>query len=1262
MLIDRKRSGSRHCFIFLTFIAMGFGVCLSLFLGSGSAVVEAVHPDTLVSEYHVSGDWGYGLDSDGNAVITDYYGNDDEIVLDDQIDGHTIIALGRSRNGRLFQNYQTLKKITLPDTIISLDHAFVDCDQLSEIILPNHLKEIGDYSFFECSALVTIDLPATVEVIGEKAFSRCGLPAINLPQSLKAIKKEAFAESSLENIVLPKGLEKLDSSAFRDCHNGNGNARIPVQIEEGNPNFYVEEGVLYDCDKKEVILALNGNMSKLELEEGIQRINPYAFERCCFLQVVSLPDTLEYIGEEAFSGLYDLQNFTIPKGVTEIGEEILRFSTITKLDIKASIKDLKNICRGCHNLEQVSLPEGLETVSGFSECSSLMHISLPDSVKTIEKGAFWNSGLRSITIPAGTNCIEETALSSYHLTEITVEQGNSFFYTKPDGLYNREGVLLVATAQSGEVQISENCRRIGALAFRGRNQIQKVRIPDSVKEIGQDAFCECEGLTSVEIGKQLEKIELGAFAGLLSNIREITWEDGVCYLGSYAISYHQPESFSGVLSLREGCTLIADHCFENIDSLEYLFLPDSLQYIGDYAFSCDYALKEIIGGKDLAAIGEGAFWNSGKLERLYLRGEKIKIGKYAFDCSNVSELMVDAQEVELSKHCFYAVQECRTIVLPNLNIPVRQVFSISFYASMAKLLLTNMSAESLKEQGDLFDGCHDMCLYLPFSDNELKDQFSKRGVSVFNRDKWQLCRFMVYGAMKQLSILSRGEPISSPVIKGNVYNVTPCGPKLSNIQWDLNEDGIPDELPSRANTDIKAEALYQISELPHKQHNWQVKEILQKQTCIQPGNVLYYCSGCGEEKEESLEALGHSFSGDWIIDQEATCTEMGTKSHHCIREGCTERDDITQIPMAAHIWDAGVITIQPQIGVAGEKVFTCSICKSHRKEEIAALPVESTIPQETPTPTESAVPQETPMPTESAVPQETLTPTESAVPLETPPPTETASSASPSPTGTPVPTPTLDPTELEPTVFPAVSASPQNSPLPSVQQPTSASAGTGSGAVPSQVTTETPASTTNTKPPNLSTPAPLRLSGLKATTDHYTKVKLTWNSIPGTSYQIYRSTSRNSGYKQIKKKTTKTRYQDTSVKSGKTYYYQVKAVKTAGGKQIVQAESQTLRIKIRSLARPVVRIQRRQTGSIRYLLVQVKKYQGKYMEIYYKDSKWSAYRKIKLYENRIKKQKQAFRIQCMSTGKNLYLRMRTYTRKKGKKIYSSYTKEKRIKV
>lgn len=1198
MLIDRKRSGSRHFFIFWMLIALGVGVCLSLFLESGSAVVEAVDPDTLASEYHISGDWGYGLDHDGNAVITDYYGNDDEIVLDDQIDGHTIVGLGRSRSGWVFQNYQTLKKITLPDTIVSLDCAFYGCCQLAEITLPNHLKVIGDYSFFECSALVTIDLPSTVEVIGDNAFRGCRFGTLHLPESLKSIGREAFAYSILKYILLPKGLENVDSSAFHGCYTGNGNERVVIQMKKGNPNFQVEKGVLYDSDKKEAIMLLDPNISKLELEDGIQRIAPYAFEGCCFLESVTLPNTLEYIGDSAFSRSYRLQSITIPQGVTEIGEEILFASSITKLEIRATIKDLKNICWGCDDLEQVSLPEGLETVSGFSSCSSLLHISLPDSVKTIERGAFWASGLRSITIPAGTTCIEETALSAYHLTEITVEQGNSFFYTKSDGLYNREGVLLVTTAQDGEVQISEDCNRIGALAFRGRDQIQKVRIPDSVKEIGQDAFCECEGLISVEIGNQLEKIEFGAFAGLLSNIQELAWEDGICYLNSYAISYDQPESFSGVLSLREGCTLVADRCFENIDSLEYLFLPDSLQYIGEGAFSGNYALKEIIGGKTLAVIGESAFGNSGKLERLYLRGERIKIGKYAFDCTNVSELMVDAQEVELSEHCFYAVKECRTIVLPNLNIPVRQVFSDAFYAHMAQLLVTNMSAESLKEQENLFDGCHDMCLYLPFSDNELKDQFSKRGVNVFNRDQWQFCRFMVYGAMKQLSILSKGTPVSPPIVKGNVYAVTPCGPVLSNVQWDLDEDGIPDELPSRANQDIKAEALYQISESLHKQHDWQVKEIRQEQTCTQSGIALYYCSGCGEEKEKLLEALGHSFSKDWTIDQEATCTEMGSKSHHCIREGCTERKDITQIPMVSHIWDEGIITIQPQTGVVGERTFTCSVCGSQRKEGIAALPVESTVPPDAPIPTESVKPSDTPMPTESMIPSKTPIPTNSALSSELP-------------------------------------ASAANG-----EALSSKSAANISG----------------------KTAVVRSLPSLKASTDHYTTVTLTWKSVPGTSYQIYRSTFRSTGYQQIQKGLTKTHYQDTSVKSGKSYYYRVRAVKTEGDRQTVQAESQTKQIKIRALARPVVFIRKKQAGGIRYLFIKIKKYQGKQIEIYYKDARSSSYRKIKLYENLIRKQKGIFRIQCLSGKRKLYLKVRTYQKKKGKKIYSLYTRAKKIKI
>ncbi len=1181
--MERQGRNQRCHQIVGAMIAVGIGVLLSLFLENGSAVVEAVNPDKLVSE-HISGDWGYGLDDDGNAVIIDYYGDKDEIVLGDQIDGHTIVGLGRSHSGYVFRNYQKLKKIILPDTIVSLDHAFFGCDQLSEVILPNYLKAIGDYTFFECGSLVTIDLPSTVEIIGDSAFSRCySLGTISLPQSLKSIGREAFADSFLQNILLPKGLEKIDSTAFYGCYHND--EIIIIQMEEGNSNFHVEKGILYDCDKKEVIMALDRSMLSAELDLGVQRINSCAFRECRLLKSVTLPDTLEYIGDEAFSRLRNLQSFAIPPGVTEIGEGILSDSSITKLEIKASIKDLKNICHGCRSLEQVFLPEGVETVSGFSGCSSLIHISLPDSVKTIEECAFWDSGLKSITIPAGTTCIEETALSAPGLTEIAVEEGNSLFYTRPDGLYNKEHVLLVTSIQNGEVCISEDCCRIGALAFPERDQIQRVWIPDSVKEIGQDAFTGCKSLASVKIGKQLEKIELGAFAEVKSNIQEAVWEDGVCYLNSYAISYDQPKSFSGVLSLREGCTLIADCCFEKIDSLEYLLLPDSLQYIGDRAFSDCYALKEIIGGKALAAIGEYAFGGSRKLERLFLQGEKIKIGSGAFNCTSVSELMVDAQEVELSEDCFSAFQECRTIVLPNLNIPVRQVFSMAFHANMAKLLLTNMSAESLNEQEGLFDNCSGMRLYLPFSDNELRNHLSKQGVYVFNRDQWYLSRFMVYGAMKQLSILSKGDRVISPIVKENDYAVTPSGPFLSDIQWDLNGDGIPDELPDIVTKDIKAEALYQIKELPHS-HNWQIKEIQQEQTCTQSGKVLYYCSGCGKEKEESLVALGHSYSENWTIDQEASCTEMGSKSHHCIREGCVERENITPISMTTHIWDEGIITVLPQIGVAGEKTFTCSVCKLQKKEEVAALPTESVIPLETPMPTKSAVPLETPMPIESAV-------------------------------------------------------------LPGLPAPNNNR----------DISFSTSAATTSVRKAVLSA-----IPGLKVSTDHYTKVKLTWKAVPGASYQIYRSASRDSGYKRIKKNVNKTYYQDTSVQSGKFYYYRVRAIKTVGGKQIIQAESQTKQIKIRTLTRPTIQIQKKRTADIRYLVIKVKKYKGKQIEIYYKDSKRSSYRKVKLYEDRIQKMKKTFRIQYLSTKRNLYLKVRTYQKKKGKKVYSSYTREKKIKV
>ena len=59
--------------------------------------------------------------------------------------------------------------------------------------------------------------------------------------------------------------------------------------------------------------------------------------------------------------------------------------------------------------------------------------------------------------------------------------------------------------------------------------------------------------------------------------------------------------------------------------------------------------------------------------------------------------------------------------------------------------------------------------------------------------------------------------------------------------------------------------------------------VITEATCTATGVCKYVCEKCGASKTESIAALGHYYSATWIVDKEATCTEMGSKSYHCIR-------------------------------------------------------------------------------------------------------------------------------------------------------------------------------------------------------------------------------------------------------------------------------------------------------------------------------------------------------------------------------------------
>ncbi len=95
-----------------------------------------------------------------------------------------------------------------------------------------------------------------------------------------------------------------------------------------------------------------------------------------------------------------------------------------------------------------------------------------------------------------------------------------------------------------------------------------------------------------------------------------------------------------------------------------------------------------------------------------------------------------------------------------------------------------------------------------------------------------------------------------------------------------------------------------------------------KPTCTEGGEMIRSCSVCGVEETKTIDALGHDYSEQWTIDEEADCVNDGSKSHHCTR--CKAKKDITSIPATGHKYVETVV--EPSYSNRGYTLYECSVC------------------------------------------------------------------------------------------------------------------------------------------------------------------------------------------------------------------------------------------------------------------------------------------------------------------------------------------------
>ena len=331
----------------------------------------------------------------------------------------------------------------------------------------------------------------------------------------------------------------------------------------------IEESAFYNCDSlKEIIFP-----------KSLTTIGRWAFYDCDGLEKVSFPDSVTNIGCAAFSHCDKLLVVTLPNSELEVEEFAFETSPLSHVFVPKLVKTIGMRAFDC-NISVDNENPYFCSVDGvlfdrtkkkiLSVPIDRKSYAIPKSVEIIGKGAFY--------------CI-------LHLSHVTI----------PNSLKTIEDLAFVGS-DIKEVIIPNSVTSIGKKSFLKCRQLSIIAIPNSVEEIGDSAFFQCSSLTDITLPNSLKKINDGLFE-MCRHLTSIEIPNSVTTIGANAFS----RSGLTQISLPDSIVKIADWSFFDCYFLNQVTLPNSLLYIGEGAFSNCSNLKQIKIPSSVKTVRDRAF-------------------------------------------------------------------------------------------------------------------------------------------------------------------------------------------------------------------------------------------------------------------------------------------------------------------------------------------------------------------------------------------------------------------------------------------------------------------------------------------------------------------------------------------------------------------------------------------------------------------------------------------------------------------------------
>lgn len=367
--------------------------------------------------------------------------------------------------------HANIEKISFENGITKIpDDALKQCYTMTEIVIPDTVKQIGKRAFKDCISLLTVEFSAAPDKVelGTEAFSGCYLLSdVMLPDNITVYGDGAF-KGCISMVI-----DYMDTSGKKI----NGAAFEGVRIDKLliTESFTASD---YSVSKTSKGALEGAEISEIVFETGISTIPSNAFRATNITEIV-IPDTVTYIGNYAFYQCKDLKKVVLTDSVKELGVSAFYG------------------CAALSDIDATHIKVYGET--SFAGCKKLVIEQLDTNEKAVMSEAF-----QGVTI-----------------NKLLVSNG---FTGASEGVgTKKKGSFAGATIQ--KVAFEPDFITIGDDAFRDSN-IKSITLPDTLISIGERAFEACTGLKSIYLPKSTKVLGKEAFTGC-SALVNVDYPEGI---------------------------------------------------------------------------------------------------------------------------------------------------------------------------------------------------------------------------------------------------------------------------------------------------------------------------------------------------------------------------------------------------------------------------------------------------------------------------------------------------------------------------------------------------------------------------------------------------------------------------------------------------------------------------------------------------------------------------------------------------------------